>query len=75
MNVYLKALCNVGNGKMPVDTSTGSIMFPEKFGQFTISKGELISNVLPNIGVNYKNHHAWLSERAMIAAKNKDIVN
>ncbi|CAD6208527.1 GSCOCG00010529001-RA-CDS, partial [Cotesia congregata] len=40
--------------------------------QLTKSKDELIAKVFPNIGANHHNH-AWLSERAILAARNKDV--
>jgi hypothetical protein len=36
------------------------------------SKDELIESVFPNISQQYK-IHAWLSDRAILAAKNKDV--
>ncbi|KAF2892009.1 hypothetical protein ILUMI_14164, partial [Ignelater luminosus] len=50
----------------------GLISFPTNFCHFTTSKEELISKVFPNIDTNYKNH-ARLSERAILAATNKDV--
>ena len=53
--VFSKALLDFGNGRIPVDPSTGLILFPPNFCQLT-SKEELISKVFPNIDVNYKSH-------------------
>ncbi|XP_046803760.1 uncharacterized protein LOC124419194 [Lucilia cuprina] len=69
---FSKQLLDIGNGKIPVDISTGCIQFPPGFCQFTESKSELIRKVFPNIAQNYKNHD-WLSERAILAAKNIDV--
>ncbi|KAF2898048.1 hypothetical protein ILUMI_08127 [Ignelater luminosus] len=41
--VFSKTLLDIGNGKIPVDSSTGLISFPTNFCQFTTSKEELIS--------------------------------
>jgi hypothetical protein len=38
------------------------------------SKEESVEEVFPNIQTNYKNHD-WLSERAILAAKNKDVTH
>ena len=50
----------------------GLISFPQNFCNFVSSKDELINKVYPNIIHNNKNHK-WLSERAILAAKNKDV--
>lgn len=56
--VFSKKLLDIGNRKIPVDATTDFILFPSNFRQ--------------NISVNYKNP-VWLSERAILAAKNKDV--
>lgn len=56
---------------MPVDDS-GLISLPNNFCRFTQSKEELIESVFPNISQQYKSH-VWLSERAILTAKNKDV--
>ena len=64
-------LLKIGNGSMPVDES-GLITLPTDFCHFVQSAEELIESVFPDIAQHYKNH-AWLSERAILAAKNKDV--
>ncbi|XP_069175925.1 uncharacterized protein [Procambarus clarkii] len=49
----------------------GRISLPHNFCNLVTSKEELVEKVFPNIQINYKNHD-WLSERAVLAAKNKD---
>lgn len=67
---FSKQLLDIGNGKMPVDG--GLITLPQNFCHIIDSKEDLIANVFPNIERNYKNH-VWLSERAILAGKNKDV--
>ncbi|XP_043259365.1 uncharacterized protein LOC122403185 [Colletes gigas] len=71
-DVFSKQLIAIGNGEVPVDVTTGLISFPSNFCNFVTSKDELIRKVFPDIVVNYLNHD-WLSERAILAAKNKDV--
>lgn len=70
--VFSKELLRIGNGQIPVDTSSGLISIPPAICQFTSTKDELITNVYPNIGQNYRNYD-WLSARAILAAKNIDV--
>ncbi|GBP13165.1 hypothetical protein EVAR_93125_1 [Eumeta japonica] len=67
---FCKQLLTIGNGLVPVDKSSGFISFPPNFCNFVSSKDELIENVFPNMIANHKNGE-WLSERAILAAKNK----
>ncbi|VDK61509.1 unnamed protein product [Onchocerca ochengi] len=48
------------------------ISLPHNFCNLVTSKEELVEKVFPNIQINYKNHD-WLSVRAILAAKNKDV--
>ncbi|XP_055614537.1 uncharacterized protein LOC129760881, partial [Uranotaenia lowii] len=70
--IFSKQLLTIGNGEVPVDVSTGLISFPQSFCSFVSTKEELIANVFPNIVQNHVNHD-WLSSRAILAAKNKDV--
>lgn len=71
-NIFSKQLIDIGNGKVPIDILTGCINFPQSFCQLTRSKDELIEKVFPDVSQNYRNHN-WLSERAILAAKNIDV--
>lgn len=69
---FSKQLLDIGNGKMPADSSNGLITLPTNFYCIRNSKKELVQSVFPSIVENYKNH-TWLSERAILAGKNKDV--
>ncbi|CAI6359148.1 unnamed protein product [Macrosiphum euphorbiae] len=69
---FSRQLLSLGNGHIPIDVLTGLISFPANFCEFTSSKEELITKVFPNIDVNYNNHD-WMSERAILAERNKDV--
>nr|XP_036224310.1 uncharacterized protein LOC106621587 [Bactrocera oleae] len=71
-NIFSKQLIDFGNGKFPIGMLTGCINFPQSFCQLTRSKDELIQKVFPDVSQNYRNHD-WLSERAILAAKNIDV--
>ncbi|XP_044592065.1 uncharacterized protein LOC123270186 [Cotesia glomerata] len=71
-DVFSKQLLDIGDGKVAVDPSTGLITFPNDFCLLTESKEELIQRVFPDVAQQFKNHN-WLSERAILAAKNKDV--
>ena len=71
-NIFSKQLIDIGNGNFPIDMLTGCINFPQSFCHLTQSKEELIQKVFPDVAQNYRNHD-WLSERAILAAKNIDV--
>ncbi|GFQ74050.1 ATP-dependent DNA helicase [Trichonephila clavata] len=73
-NIFSKQPIDIGNGKFPIDMLTGCINFPQSFSQLTRSKDELIQKMFPDVSQNYRNHD-WLSERAILAAKNIDEVH
>jgi len=70
--IFLDQLLAIGNGKLPVDSISGRIQLPPEFCNLVTSKNDLVEKVFTNILTNYKNHK-WLSERAIPAAKNKDV--
>ena len=65
-------LLAIWNGKLPLDSISERIELPAEFCNLVTSKNELVEKVFPNILTNYKNHK-WLSERAILAAKNKNV--
>ncbi|XP_055306852.1 uncharacterized protein LOC129571114, partial [Sitodiplosis mosellana] len=69
---FAKQLLDIGNGTLKIDASTKCISFPPNFCNMIASKEDLIQCVFPNINQNYK-EHKWLSERAILAAKNINV--
>ncbi|PNF38967.1 hypothetical protein B7P43_G06600, partial [Cryptotermes secundus] len=70
--IFSHQLLEIGNGKVPVDLTSGRISLPHNFCNLVTSKEELVEKVFRNTQTNYKNHD-WLSEQAILAAKNKDV--
>lgn len=68
---FSKQLLDIGDGKLTTDTS-GLVALPDDFCTFVDSQVSLIDQIFPNIAENHKNY-SWLSERAILAAKNIDV--
>ncbi|XP_029173244.1 ATP-dependent DNA helicase pfh1-like [Nylanderia fulva] len=69
--IFSHQLLEIGNGKVPVNLTSKQISLPHNFCNLVTSK-DLVEQIFPNIQSNYKNHD-WLSERDILAAKNKDV--
>ncbi|CAH2100742.1 unnamed protein product [Euphydryas editha] len=52
---FSKQLLTIGNGRVPVDESSGLISFPPNFCNFVSSKDKLINKVFPDIIADHKN--------------------
>lgn len=72
LHLFTNQLLEIGNGQIAVDNATGLISLPTNFCVVNESKEDLIPSVYPDIVRNYTDHQ-WLSERAILAAKNKDV--
>ncbi|XP_026481798.1 ATP-dependent DNA helicase PIF1-like [Ctenocephalides felis] len=70
--VFSKQLLNIGNGNVAVDASNGLITFPADFCSFTNTKEGLSQCVFSDINQQFYDLN-WLSERTILAAKNKDV--
>lgn len=69
--VFSQQLLDIGNGVMPLDI-LGFMTLPTNFCTVITAKDALIESVFPNLVQNFKDH-TWLSERAILAPKNKDV--
>ena len=70
--IFSDQLLATENAKFQVYSNSGRIQLPAEFCNLVTSKNELLEKVFSNILTNYKNHK-WLTERAILAAKNKDV--
>ncbi|CAK1579949.1 unnamed protein product [Parnassius mnemosyne] len=69
--IFSEQLLDIGNGKTELQPNTQCIKLPDNFCTVLQEKNELIQSIFPNIQRNYLNP-TWLSERAILAAKNVD---
>ncbi|CAH2103251.1 unnamed protein product [Euphydryas editha] len=53
---FSKKLLPIGNGRVPIHETSGSISFPVDFCDGVSSENELINKVYPNIIDNHKNN-------------------
>jgi hypothetical protein len=64
-------LLDIGDGKVTTD-ETGCIKLPTDFYTIIYSQDGVINQIFPNVLRQYTNHK-WLSERAILVAKNVDV--
>ena len=69
---FPRQLLTLGNGKMPVNSNTELISFPDNFCNIVDSTEALKSSVFPKIQDHFKDH-TWLCERATLAPKNNSV--
>lgn len=69
---FSKQLLDIGNGIMPINPLTQTLKLPDDFCIIVPSRDDLIEKVFPDLQANLQNHQ-WLSERAILAAKNVDV--
>ncbi|XP_069175646.1 uncharacterized protein [Procambarus clarkii] len=70
--IFSRQFLEIWNGIVPVDLTSGRISLSHNFRNLVTSKEELVEKVFPNIQNDYEDHD-WLSERAILEAKNKDV--
>jgi ATP-dependent DNA helicase PIF1 len=69
---FAQQLLALGDGKVPVDSTSELISIPDNFCNVVESIEELKAKVFPNIGHHF-NNHKWLCERAILAPKNNSV--
>ncbi|XP_017464463.1 PREDICTED: uncharacterized protein LOC108369403 [Rhagoletis zephyria] len=72
VDTFSKQLLDIGDGKVTVHENTGCIKLPTDFCTIVDSQNVLIDRIFPDVRTQYINH-AWLAERAILAAKNVDV--
>ncbi|XP_046492949.1 uncharacterized protein [Neodiprion pinetum] len=70
--IFSEQLPDIGNGKIELQPNTQCIKLPDNFCTVVQDKNELIQSIFPDIQNNYLNHE-WLSQRAILTAKNVDV--
>ncbi|XP_050064351.1 ATP-dependent DNA helicase pif1-like [Aphis gossypii] len=70
--IFSEQLLDIGNGKIELQPNTQCIKLPDNFCTVVQYKNELIQSIFPDIQNNYLNHE-WLSQQAILAAKNVDV--
>ncbi|XP_036339810.1 uncharacterized protein LOC118749148 [Rhagoletis pomonella] len=71
-DTFSKQLLDIGDGKVTVHENTGCIKLFTDFCTIVDSQNALIDRIFPDVRTQYINH-AWLAERAILAAKNVDV--
>lgn len=69
--IFSEQLLDIGNGKI-FQPNPQCIKLPDNFCTVLQGKNELIQSIVPDIQSNYLIHN-WLSDRAILAAKNVDV--
>ncbi|GBP76087.1 hypothetical protein EVAR_46955_1 [Eumeta japonica] len=69
---FSEKLLNIGNETIPLHGDTQCIKLLDNLCNMVNTKNALIESIFPNLQANYINH-AWLPERAILAAKNIDV--
>ncbi|XP_072398075.1 ATP-dependent DNA helicase PIF6-like [Diabrotica undecimpunctata] len=70
--IFSEQLLDIGNGKIELQPNTQCIKLPDNFCTVVQDKNELIQSIFPDIQNKYLNYE-WLSQRAILAAKNVDV--
>ena len=69
---FAQQLLTIGNGKVPVEATSGLISIPDNFCNIAESIEVLKSSVFPNIQNHFKDH-TWLCKRAILAPKKNSV--
>ncbi|XP_075197650.1 ATP-dependent DNA helicase Pif1-like [Anomaloglossus baeobatrachus] len=70
--LFLSQLLTIGDGKAPVNSTTGQITFPINFCCIVTSIEKLKAKMFPNIQLHFKNSD-WLCKRAILVPKNDSV--